>query len=154
MRYLTYFVKYILALFVSVNHLSEPSSEGFDGLDRSVLGVHSSRFGTASSNPLSHEAVEVILRVSFRRSKRFHWDNSNENRLAVGPSGVSWAASLGPKLLIQGGAIPNQYVVDGRDELGFAVNVQRKNRKSHLSQRNGLTNIIARILSMIPLRLD
>jgi hypothetical protein len=34
------------------------------------------------------------------------------------------------------------------------VNDQRKNRKSHLSQRNGLTNIIARILSMIPLRLD
>jgi hypothetical protein len=49
---------------------------------------------------------------------------------------------------------PNQYVVAGPDELGFAVNDQRKNRKSHRSQRNGLTKIMARILSIIPLRLD
>jgi hypothetical protein len=48
----------------------------------------------------------------------------------------------------------NQYVVAGRDELGFAVNDQRKNRKAHRSQRNGLRNVIARILSMIPMRLD
>jgi hypothetical protein len=39
-------------------------------------------------------------------------------------------------------------------ELGFAVNDQRKNRKSHRSQRNGLTNSIDRIRSMIPERLD
>jgi hypothetical protein len=48
----------------------------------------------------------------------------------------------------------DQYVVAGRDELGFAVNDQRKNRESHRSHRNGLTNSIARILSMIPLRRD
>ncbi|PYV66194.1 MAG: hypothetical protein DMG97_30110 [Acidobacteria bacterium] len=48
----------------------------------------------------------------------------------------------------------DQYVVARRAELGFAVNDQRKNRKSHRSQRNGLTNSIARILSMIPLRFD
>jgi len=34
------------------------------------------------------------------------------------------------------------------------VNDQRKNRKSHRSQRNGLTNSIDRIRSTIPVRLD
>jgi len=109
--------------------------------------------GQKAGNPLSHEADEVILRGSFEEVRDSIWDNSNENRLAMGPSGVSWAASFASKLLSKSSA-PNQYVVAGRDELGFAVNDQRKNRKSHLSQRNGLTNIIARILSMIPLRLD
>lgn len=59
-------------------------------------------------------------------------------KLHVGPKGSEW----------------RQYVVAGREELGFAVNDQRKNRRSHLSQRNGLTKIRARILSIIPLRLD
>jgi hypothetical protein len=36
----------------------------------------------------------------------------------------------------------------------FAVSETRKNRKSHLSQRSGLTKTIASILSTIPLRLD
>jgi hypothetical protein len=34
------------------------------------------------------------------------------------------------------------------------VNDQRKNRKSHRSQRKGLTNRIDGIPSMIPVRLD
>jgi hypothetical protein len=50
--------------------------------------------------------------------------------------------------------MPNQHVAAGQDELGFAVNDQRKNRESHRSHLNGLTNSIARILSMIPLRRD
>jgi hypothetical protein len=49
---------------------------------------------------------------------------------------------------------PDQYVVAGRDELGFAMNDERKNHKSHRSQRKGLTNRIDRIRSMIPVRLD
>lgn len=52
------------------------------------------------------------------------------------------------------GSDRHQYMVAGRDGLGFAVNDQRKNRRSHLSQRNGLTKIRARTLSRIPLRLD
>jgi hypothetical protein len=71
----------------------------------------------------------------------------------VGPFGVSWAASFGPKVRIRR-SDPDQYAVAARDELGFEVNDQRKNRKAHRSQRKGLTNIIARIPSKIPLRLD
>jgi hypothetical protein len=48
----------------------------------------------------------------------------------------------------------DQYVVAGRDELGFGVTDQRKNRKAHRSQRNGLMRIAARILSNFPVRLD
>ena len=45
----------------------------------------------------------------------------------------------------------DQYVVADRDALGFAVNDQRKNRKSHRSQRNGRIRIAARMLhSKIP----
>ena len=41
------------------------------------------------------------------------------------------------------------------DELGFPVIDQWKNRKSHISQRNGRTKTIARIArSTMPLRLD
>lgn len=40
-------------------------------------------------------------------------------------------------------------------ELGFRATVQRKNRKSHISHRNGLTKTMARIpRSSMPLRLD
>ena len=60
-----------------------------------------------------------------------------------------WPESADPR-----GASPDQYVVASRGELGFAVNDQRKNRKAHRSQRKGLTNILVRILSKIPLRLD
>jgi len=39
--------------------------------------------------------------------------------------------------------------------MGFAANDRRKNRVSHLSQRNGLTKIMARIaLSKIPVRFE
>jgi hypothetical protein len=49
----------------------------------------------------------------------------------------------------------NYWVVAARDELGLAVNAQRKNLESHFSQRNGLREIMAKILlSMMPLRLD
>jgi len=48
----------------------------------------------------------------------------------------------------------DQYVFASRAGLGFAVNDQRKNREAHRSHRNGLTNSIAMILSMIPLRRD
>ena len=42
-----------------------------------------------------------------------------------------------------------------RGELVFAVSEKRKNRESHLSQRNGRKQITARIIvSIIPLRLD
>jgi hypothetical protein len=45
------------------------------------------------------------------------------------------------------------HVVAGRDELGLGVNAQGKNRRSHPSQRNGLTKIMPRILrSVIPVR--
>jgi hypothetical protein len=41
------------------------------------------------------------------------------------------------------------------DVLGCVLKDQRKNRQSHLSQRNGLTKIIARIpFSRNPFRLD
>ena len=47
------------------------------------------------------------------------------------------------------------HVAAGRDALGLAVKDQRKNRKSHSSQRNGLTKIMARNpRSIIPLRFD
>jgi hypothetical protein len=69
------------------------------------------------------------------------------------PSGASWAPSFGLKVRIHR-SDPDQYAVAGRDELGFEVNDQRKNRKAHRSQRKGLTNILARILSKIPMRLD
>jgi hypothetical protein len=49
----------------------------------------------------------------------------------------------------------NQFAVDRLGELGFALSDQRKNRESHLSQRNGLTKIRASITRSIrPLRLD
>jgi hypothetical protein len=98
--------------------------------------------------------LKVILRVSFRRSKTFHWDNSNEKQTRCGPVRSILGSVIWPEIAHPRGATPNQYVVAGRDELRFAANDQRKNRKSHLSQRKGLTNIVARILSTIPLRLD
>jgi hypothetical protein len=53
------------------------------------------------------------------------------------------------------GADQDYCVVAGRDALEFAENDRRKNRKSHFSQRNGLTRIMAKIsCSTIPLRLE
>ena len=47
------------------------------------------------------------------------------------------------------------YAVARRAGSGFAESDQRKNRESHLSQRNGLMKIMARITrSMIPLRFE
>jgi hypothetical protein len=48
-----------------------------------------------------------------------------------------------------------QYVAADRVALGFSLKDHRKNRESHLSQRNGRTKIIASVnFSKIPLRLD